>query len=1108
MQSNSMTSRFQVFASAYLIALMVFASGHPLYAGDSSVAEPKKAAPAPEVTTEQIKFFETHVRPLLAAKCFKCHGQEKQSGELRLDGRAAMLAGGESGESIVPGKPTESLLIEAINYESFEMPPDGKLSDDEIAVLTKWVSIGAPWPGKDVTANVRPAAEKITAEDRDYWCFQPITYPDAPQVENDTWSRGDIDRFILDKLRNEKLSPQNETDRLTLIRRVTQSATGLPPTIEDVDAFLSDESPDAYEKLVDRLMASPRHGEQMARFWLDLVRYAESDGYKQDSYRPHAWRYRDYVIRSFNEDKPYDQFVTEQLAGDEVAPHDPDALVATGYYRLGIYEYNQRDAETQWRTMQEDITDTTSDVFLAMGLGCAKCHDHKFDPLLQADYYRLRSFFSNIALRDDVPLATPDERAAYIEQLAKWEAATVEIRAERDQLVSKRKAKEAEKQIAMFSPEIRAIMDRPYHERTAYERQIAHLVDLQVIIEEDKVPGSLKDKEKEQWDALSKQLAEFDDIKPKPLQSAETITDVDAPPSPLFIPGKERLGEITPGFLAVLDETALDVPAVETAPGSSGRRTAFAKWVTDPKNPLTARVIVNRIWQQHFGTGLVATASDFGRLGEPPSHPELLDWLASEFMAHGWSMKWLHRELLMSATFRQGAGVPTVDAAANSSIVKAVESAMMVDPQNRLLSRFPVRRLTGEQVRDAALSAAGELQFREGGSASDSGKPVRSIYLKVERNDRDDLLAAFDHPDRLTSSGDRSITTTPTQALLLINSDWGLKRASAFAERVKKLTPGSRESQVQSAYRIAIGRDPHADEVRSAVTFMDQVDELTKAAVAPEQEGLRFKEQPATGSRGLYITDGEKSTPPMLEDTSQLPTGDFTIEAVVQLDSLYADATVRTIASQWDSDTTHPGWAVGVTSTKSGYTPRNFILQLVGNDASGKLTYEVVPSGIHLELNRPYAVACRVELKETGERGVRFTVQDLSDDASEPKHAAVKHSVVSGIKNSQPFILGGRAKQSRHRWNGTLDNVRLTAGLIPDAALGVTRQKVALDNNGPRPPAPLGEWAFDSDDNPLAATEPNAPALTIGTPGGRSTSAALIDFCHVLLNSNEFLYLD
>ncbi|MCZ2342560.1 MAG: DUF1549 domain-containing protein, partial [Bacteroidales bacterium] len=362
--------------------------------------------PAAEPTPEQARFFEAEVRPLLAEKCYSCHSEAKNKfrGGLSVDSLAGLLRGGDTGPAIVPGEPSKSLLIEAILYsnDDLQMPPKRKLTDAEIATLTKWVKLGAPWPNaKKSVASNRRIPGNITEEDRQWWAFQPIQAVTPPSA-GEGWARTPVDRFIAQKLQERSLTPAPITARAVLIRRATFDLWGLPPSPEEIEAFVSDPDPNAYEKLIDRLLASPHYGERWARHWLDLVRYADSDGYRLDSYRPDAWRYRDYVIRSFNTDKSYDRFVQEQLAGDELFPNDPDAITATGYLRHWIYEYNQRDVRTQWDLILTDVTDTTADVFLGLGLQCARCHDHKFDPLLQKDYFRLQAFLSNILPQDNV----------------------------------------------------------------------------------------------------------------------------------------------------------------------------------------------------------------------------------------------------------------------------------------------------------------------------------------------------------------------------------------------------------------------------------------------------------------------------------------------------------------------------------------------------------------------------------------------------------------------------------------------------------------------------------------------------------------------------------
>ena len=1034
----------------------------------------------------QLKFFETHVRPVLVERCLKCHGPDKQEGQFRLDSRESALAGGETGPAIVPGKPGESLLVEAINRASLEMPPEERLPDDEIAALTKWVELGAPWPAGD-TAKLTHGERQITDEDREFWSYQPLREPVPPEVADDGWRRNEVDQFIFEKLSANGLAPAAETERAVLARRLYEDVVGLPPTPEQLDAFLSDESPQAYEHLVDELLDSPHYGEHWARFWLDLVRYAESDGYKADGFRPNAWRYRDYVVRAFNADKPYDQFVLEQLAGDEIAPHDPDALTATGYYRHVIYEYNQRDPKGQWRDILNDMTDNVADTYLAMGMGCARCHNHKFDPILQRDYYRLQGFLTNLWFRDDVPLATGDQLAAHSEQLEQWRAAAGDVLKRIAEVEGPRQTKGEKTAVTRFSPDIQAIWAKPAAERSAYEKQIAHLVWLQVIGEEGQQAAKLSKEDKATWDELQEALAQFDGSKPAPLPLGQCVTDIGPVASPVFIPGKERLGEIEPGVPTLFDAAPAVVEPPPDAPQSTGRRTALARWLTQPEHPLTSRVMVNRVWQQHFGTGLVATPSDFGRLGEPPSHPELLDWLATQFVSSGWSLKWLHRTILTSATYRQ-ASLGDPDRIANG---------MRVDPANRLLWRFPIRRLTAEQIRDAMLAASGELSLETGGPSVDADVPRRSVYVKALRNTRDPLLDVFDLPDRIVGTGERNVTTTPGQSLLLINGEWGLARAGAFARRLEREIAGSDDSKVRHAWRLAYGRDPSPAELSRAVEF------LTRGAGAARSPGsdaeLATEVMPATGSPALRITADAAQPLPRWDDSAVLPEGDFSVSAVVLLRSLYADASVRTIVSQWDGDTGHPGWSLGVTSTKSKYTPRNLILQLVGKTADGAAAYEVVPSGLHLELDRPYFVAVSARIAESGPAGITFAVRDLSRPDSEPQAAGAAHRVVCGYRTERALVIGGRDGITRHRWDGLIDDVRLASAALPDGALTTD---APLD-------AVVGWWRFDAAGDALADGSTHGRTLRLNTePRQSSPDGALVDLCHVLLNSSEFLYVD
>lgn len=792
------------FINLALLALAIHAPALPARAGE---------APARgEATAEQIEFFEKQVRPLLAEHCFRCHGPKQQKSGLRVDHISSLLTGGDSGPAVVPGRPDESLLIDAVRYNSLEMPPDGKLNDAQIEVLSRWVAVGAPWPATESA----PTASGISDEDRQWWAFQPLRSPEPPAVEDGGWLRNEVDRFVFQKLSEAGLRPAPEASRQTLARRVYFDLTGLPPTPAEASEFADDISSDAYERLVERLLASPKYGQRWARHWLDLVRYADSDGYRADDYRPLAWRYRDYVIDAFNHDKPYNRFVQEQLAGDELFPADPAAATATGYLRAGIYEYNSRDVRGQWEIILNDLTDTTGDVFLGVGLQCARCHDHKYDPLLQQDYFRLRAFFAGLTPYEELPAATADERARHAAQLAVWETESAEVRHEIETLEAPFRAQARHDAVRKFPDDIQAMIEKPASERTPLERQLADLAFRQVTYEWDRLDRKIKGETKERLDSLRKELAQFDKLKPEPLPQVLAAAEIGTQASETIIPKKGV--PVEPGYLTLLDERPAEISPPSSIQ-STGRRAALATWLTLPDNPLTARVMVNRVWQHHFCRGLAANSSDFGKLGGLPSHPELLDWLACRFIADGWSIKQLHRRILLSATYRQSSSHP--DAAAG--IAK--------DPENGLYWRGTVRRLDAEQIRDAFYAITGELRAVGGGPGATSEAPCRSIFLRVMRNTRVPLLDVFDAPFWIASAASRDVTTTPLQSLMLINSQFTLERAAAFARRICDAVESDEPQRVALAYRIAFGRPPTSAETGAALEFL-----RTQAAACGEAD--------------------------------------------------------------------------------------------------------------------------------------------------------------------------------------------------------------------------------------------------------------------------------
>ncbi len=750
------------------------------------------------VSPEEVRFFESQVRPVLAANCVKCHGLKKQRGGLRLDSREAILQGGESGTSVVPGDPEQSLLISAIRHDSLQMPPDEKLSESDVEALTAWVRRGAPWPadaGKIVVVVDR--RERILSEsDRQYWAFQPLRNPSSPAAVGSAFEHSPLDRFVSARRAEEGLVAAPPAAPRALVRRAFYDLLGLPPTLAELDAFEASELPDRYERLLDELQASPRYGEKWGRHWLDLVRYAESDGYKQDDYRPHAWRYRDYVVRSLNTDKSYRQFLQEQIAGDELDPTNLEAQVATGYLRHWTYEYNQRDVRGQWTNVLNDITDVTADVFLGLGMSCARCHDHKYDPLLQRDYFRLQAFFAPLQPRDEMVVSAPEVLTAYQQRLAHWNARTAEIRDRLTAIEKPHRHKVAQSAIEKFPKDIRPMLAKSDSERTPLEQQLATFAYRQVSLEQVnlKMDSKLSEPEKSEWLELTKRLAEFDADRPVPPGQAQVVSDVGISAPPTWIPGRPG-ALINPGFPSVLDPS--DAEIVPTAT-TTGRRSALASWLASDQNPLTARVLVNRIWQFHFGRGLVRTASDFGRLGEPPTHPELLDWLTHRFQLSDWKLKPLHRLLMTSATYCQAARVHS-------------PAALERDPDNRWLWHMPVRRLQAEQLRDAVLVASGEIDFAIGGPGVDASIPRRTLYTKVLRNRRDSLLEAFDGADSFSSTAERNVTTTPTQALILINGPFALARASQLATETRSI-PDDHELVVRLYSRILF-RAPASEEL-------------------------------------------------------------------------------------------------------------------------------------------------------------------------------------------------------------------------------------------------------------------------------------------------------
>jgi len=692
------------------------------------------------------------------------------------------------------------------------------------------------------------AAAKAPPARSQLWSYQPVKRPDVPAVHQKKWVRTPIDAFVLAKLEAKGLKPSVDADRAAFVRRATLDVWGVIPTPEQVKAFVGDRSPDAYEKLVDGLLASPHYGERQARRWLDLARYADSSGFQNDVTRPNMWRYRDYVIDSFNRDKPYDQFVKEQLAGDELAPNDKQALIATGFLAGYPDNYNSRDLVQRKYQITTDMTDTVGQVFLAQTVGCARCHDHKFDRISEKEYFQFQAFFANTSEVNDIRAELGAQELAYEAADAKWKEATKDIRAQQKEILDPIRDAALKYHKERYLTDSRAAIFKPESEWTAQDRWINHRL-ANVTTEADYVSylaytGENKDdpnytpengERYEKYKKLTEELKQFDKLKPE--RGSDKITAMtelghaDAPPTfKLFGGSQDRpLEEVQPAFPAAIanGEKPVIVPAV-TVLGhqfSSGRRTALANWIASPQNPLTARVYVNRVWSQYFGTGIVKSVSDFGRAGDKPVNPELLDYLADNFVKEGWDVKKLQREILLSSVYRQSSEY-------RDDVFKA-------DPENKLLAVFPRRRLDAEEIRDSLLLASGKLNDTVGGpsvfppvpkglnagklwtvSKDEDDWNRRSLYIFTRRSVAYPMLDTFDMASAQQVHSKRDVTTTPLQALTLYNSDLVFQWSQALAGRVIREAGDSQTAQLDRLYQILFARNPDKFEKATFKAFL------------------------------------------------------------------------------------------------------------------------------------------------------------------------------------------------------------------------------------------------------------------------------------------------
>ncbi|BCX46924.1 hypothetical protein HAHE_08320 [Haloferula helveola] len=938
-----------------------------------------------------IEFFKNEVRPIFEENCFKCHGgtdsrgEVKVRGELQLISRKGMMIGGDHGPAINLEKPEESVILMALSYENddLEMPPRGKLDDSKIETVRKWIEMGAPWTPEDADLLVEvhdPLAgvTEVNETTRNHWSYRAMERPEVPKAADSKWNENPVDAFIASKIEAEGLTPNDGAGRAELLRRASYDLTGLPPTLEEIRQFVEDKSPDAWEKQVERLLASPHYGEKWARHWLDVVRYAESNGFERDAEKTYVWRYRDWVIDAFNEDKPYDRFVAEQIAGDELPDRDADSMIATGFHRLMQWDDEPADPKQYEFDVLDDNVRVISEGFMAMTLGCARCHDHKGDPMPQTDYYRFTAFVRGIKpmqkgnanlVMVDLPEGESrheseqeklqDELEELRKQVERIEGEAVELArkkhpelavrliggggnrhlvtdartnpwtwhyttqqpAEDWSAVSFRAEQEGwERGLAGFGTTVPGAaaktlwnvgtiwLQTTFGLEEVPEQVVMHLYhdeDIEVFLNGRPVlarTGHVKDyltlemdeeflgalqtgrnvlavkvsqtgggqyfdlgleaggllpadlvtkvnlpKEKvRRYRQLTAKLKSATEKLRNPRMEVLAVQEVGrkAPPTHLLIRGSAHApeDEVVPGFPAIWGGEDAKVEPLPDELNSSGRRLALANWLTRPDNPRTARVMVNRIWQHHFGRGICPTPNDFGYLGTEPTHPELLDWLATEFVERGWSVKKMHRLIMTSRAYRMS----------SESRYKEAEK----DPSNDLFWRFNPRRLTAEEIRDSILLATGELNLEAGGpsvyvdlpaevlatSSTKAGKwgkspedqaNRRSIYVKLKRSLMPPMFADFDLSDIDNSCPVRFTTTVPTQALAMLHSDFTNKKATVLADRIQKEGGADLKAQVERAFELMVSRPASADEIDRSLKFIEtmktehQLDEET-----------------------------------------------------------------------------------------------------------------------------------------------------------------------------------------------------------------------------------------------------------------------------------------
>jgi len=818
--------------------------------------------------------FPQQIRPIFENSCWKCHGASVQLSRLDLRTRESALKGGERGPALVPGNAAESRLFRLVaGKEKPGMPMDGtKLTDEEITAIREWIEQGAAWGSESVTGQ--PPAAPVAVEEmpippeaRNYWAFQkPVAHP-VPITRSARMNGHPVDAFLMKAMEERELEPAPEADPGTLVRRAYLDLTGLPPSPAETAQFLNDHATDRWERLVDRLLASPHYGERWGRHWLDVARYADSNGFEHDFDRPNAWRYRDYVIRAFNEDRPYNVFLQEQIAGDELDHVTRDTLIATGFLRCHAKVGFREKDNPQYRfDYLDDMIATIGRGILGLTVQCARCHNHKFDPISQSDYYRLEAaLFGYVEV--DHSLATAEETAAYNKRVAEVETRLQPVRDEIHRIEQPYRDLLLPEKYKEFPENVQVALRTPEAQRTPGQALLAAQIIRTVEVSTGEIRRIMKPDDLARVRALRAEVESLEKQKPAPIPTAMGITDGDyrlAPDGPgdepepgkgikqeaiagtflhqgsgryqpppayfLFHGDYQSRGPVAqPGFVRVI--TYGNPPAsIPPANGhTSGRRRALAEWLTSPDNPLTARVIVNRVWHHHFGRGIVATLDNFGKMGEKPTNSELLDWLAVDFMDHGWSIKHLHRLIMTSNAYKMA-----------SQFENAGNLAK--DPANDSLWRFRMQRLDAEIVRDEMLAASGALNTEMYGppvfpklqeavlhtmnkgiwDLEDDSPKVwrRSIYVYRKRGLPFPMFEVFDLPDQNITCSRRNVSTVPTQALTLLNDDFVLRQAQLFANRVAEAAPNDLHAQIRVAYEIAVSRPPTSEEMRIALDFL------------------------------------------------------------------------------------------------------------------------------------------------------------------------------------------------------------------------------------------------------------------------------------------------